>query len=327
VRGNARLDNARLDNAQSHYDKKSTMVEDFAERRILVTGASGFIGGHLCAKLSEAGALVTGVSRQARSEGALEWVTCDLSEEASVREVVQRVQPEIIYHLASQVTGARGREWVLPTFHANLASTVFLMSAALEVGVDRLVLAGSQEEPNGSNQETAPSSPYAAAKWAASAYAQMFHSLYALPVVTLRIFMVYGPGQKELKMLVPYTILESLGGRPVEIGSGVRRIDWVYVDDVIQAMLLAGITSEIEGASIEIGTGVFTSVREIVERIVDEIDPSLGIQFNPALDRKMEIERMADTSPALQLLGWKPEVSIACGLQRTIAYFRQTLKS
>lgn len=307
-------------------DDGDNMIERLAGTRVLVTGASGFIGGRLCMRLAEAGAEVTGLSRHPQPGGAIRWLACDVSDEAEVRKAVAEARPEIVYHLASHVAGARGAEWVAPTFHANLASTVYLMSAALEAGVSRFVQTGSQEEPDGAGGDTVPTSPYAAAKWAASAYARMFHALYDFPVVHLRVFMVYGPGQKDLKKLVPYTILEALAGRAPKIGSGTRRVDWVYVDDVVRAMLLAATAPGAAGKSVEIGTGVLTTVREVVEMAAAAANPAVVPEFGAAADRKMEVERAADPSPAKALLGWTPEVAVPEGLMRTAAWYRQALE-
>ena len=127
--------------------------------------------------------------------------------------VVSDVQPQIVFHLASHVAGARELQVVLPTFYDNLASTVHLLTAVTAAGCRRIVLASSSEEPQNSDDNTFPCSPYTAAKWASSMYGRMFHQLFQTPVVMPRIFMTYGPAQRDVHKLVPFVIRRLLRGR------------------------------------------------------------------------------------------------------------------
>ncbi len=302
------------------------MVEKLEGKRVLVSGASGFIGASLCSKLIENGAVVVGLSRKLQTSDRMEWLKCDVTDEASVRAAVFQAKPELIYHLASEVTGARDRDCVVPLFHANLSSTVYLMTAAADAGVERFIQTGSQEEPDGGNGEMTPTSPYAAAKWASSAYARMFHSLYDFGVVNLRVFMVYGPAQKDLRKLIPYCILQSLAGSPPKIGVGTRKVDWVYVADVVHAMLLAGTVPNIEGQTFEIGTGLLTSIREVVEKLVRFANPAVTAEFSTE-SRKMEIEYAADLRLAKSVLNWTPSVHLDEGLKRTAEWYAVNAKA
>src|ERR1700686_1113729 len=159
-------------------------MKRFAGVTVLVTGASGFIGSHLCRHLLQEGARVHAVSREQHSSGdeRLRWWQADVGQVSAVRELWQATRPEIVFHLASHVAGARELGKVLPTFYDNLASTVHLLTAATETGCRRLVVSNSSEEPQRFD-ETVPCSPYAAAKWSASAYGRMFHALFQTPVV------------------------------------------------------------------------------------------------------------------------------------------------
>ncbi len=296
------------------------MLEGLSGKRVLVSGASGFIGRVLCSKLLEIGAQVTGLSRQDQKSASIDWKKCDVTDEYAVRDAIFQSKPEVVYHLASEVTGSRDKHCVSRLFHANLASTIYMMTAASDAGVLRFVQAGSQEEPDNALGDIVPSSPYAAAKWASSAYARMFHNLYGLGIVHLRVFMVYGPGQTDLNKLIPYCILESLAGRAPKIGTGARMVDWVYVDDVVRGMLLAGIVPNIEGKSFELGTGKLTSVRETVELAVELANPEVTPEFS--IDsRKMESEYFAQWELSNQLLNWKPRVALQEGLRNTVQWY------
>src|SRR5271165_2707533 len=235
-----------------------------AGKGVLVTGGSGFIGTHLCRRLATCGAMIHAVSRQPRqSEGKnIRWWRADLGDIDAVRHVFKSIRPQIVFHLASRVVGSRELQVVLPTFQDNLASTVHLLTAATEAGCQRIVLASSSEEPQHLDDTTFPCSPYAAAKLASSLYGRMFCHLFQTPVVMPRIFMTYGPDQRDLQKLVPFVIRELLRGEAPKLSSGRRRADWIYVDDVVEGLLRAAITPGIEGCAFDLGTGGLTSVRE-----------------------------------------------------------------
>ena len=171
--------------------------------KVMVTGASGFLGMHLCRHLCQKNGEVHATSRTHRSnqkEGPI-WWQADLEDLESVRRLFMNVKPDIIFHLSGLASGIQTREFVLPTFHSLLASTVNLLSVATEFGCRRIVLPASLTEPPPDQAEIVPSSPYAAAKWASSAYGRMFHALYETPVVMARTFMTYGPGQDSQKVI------------------------------------------------------------------------------------------------------------------------------
>ena len=297
---------------------------NISSQRILVTGASGFIGSHLCRRLQTAGAEVHAVSRAGEPKGgsAARWWRADLAEPPAVRTILSDVRPNLIYHLASHVAGARDAGLVLPTFRSNLMSTINLLVAAHEFGCRRIVMTSSMEEPEPGHLDAAPSSPYAAAKWAASAYARMFHALFQLPVVLLRVFMVYGPGQRDLRKLVPYVTLSLLRGEAPKITSGSRPVDWIYVADVVEALLAAGRTSGLEGKTLDVGSGQLVPVREVVDLLVRLINPGLRPEFGAVPERPLEQVRTADTTASRALMAWGPTTPLEEGLRQTVEWFR-----
>ncbi len=301
----------------------------FFGQKILITGAHGFIGSHLSRRLHRDGAEVHALSRttQASDGTGLYWWQVDLAETEAVRELVRTIKPEIIFHLASHNVGARDLDLVLPTFRSNLMSTVNLFTAISEIGCRRVVLAGSMEEPEPGDTQAIPGSPYAAAKWASSAYARMFHALYQLPVVLLRIFMVYGPAEWHLRKIVPYVILSLLRGEVPHLSSGERQVDWVYVEDVVEGLLAAARAPGVEGRTIDVGSGELVSIRTLVEHLVRLINPQLQPLFGALLDRPLEQMRVANTAPAAALMGWEAATSLEEGLKRTVDWYEERLRA
>lgn len=302
---------------------------DLAGVRVLVTGASGFIGRALCRRLLELGARVHGAARRSPApfEGFAGFTRGDLAAPETARALVEEARPELVVHLASHVTGARDLGAVLPTFQGNLASTVALLVAAQEGGCRRVVLAGSLEEPEPGPEAPSPvpASPYAAAKGAAGAYARMFHTLYGTPVVSARVFMVYGPGQRDLAKLVPYVTLALLRGERPALGPGLREVDWIHVDDVVTGLLALATAPGIEGERLDLGSGRLVTVREVVERLAALVRPEADLGFGERPKRPLEVVRRADAETTYRRTGWRPELSLDEGLRGTVEWYREAL--
>jgi nucleoside-diphosphate-sugar epimerase len=291
----------------------------------LVTGASGFIGAATARRLRDAGAIVHGVFRRAQpeKEACTRWWQADLSDIAQVRALVAAVEPDIVFHLASLVSGDRGLDRVLPMLHANLLAAVNLLVATTERPPERLVLAGSLEEPQPDSAWAVPASPYAAAKLAAGAYARMCHALYGTPAVCLRLFMVYGPAQPDLSKLVPYVTLSLLRGEAPALSSGARPVDWVYVDDVVEALLAAAVTDGVEGRTLDVGSGELVTVRGVVERIARLVGTGITPGFGAVPARAFEQVRVADVAETAACLGWRARTPLEEGLARTVDWYRR----
>jgi nucleoside-diphosphate-sugar epimerase len=296
-------------------------------RRALVTGASGFIGSVLCRHLTQAGMEVNGVSRTERAvtDTCARWHTNRLDDIEAVRAMFKAARPDYVFHLSSHVAGSRAIDLVLPTFAANFASTVNLLTTATELGCERILLTGSLEEPEPGPDHAVPSSPYAAAKFAASAYGRMFHALYKTPVAILRLFMVYGPGQQDLRKLVPYVTLALLKGQTPELSSGVRKVDWIYVDDVAAGYLAAATATGVEGSTIDLGSGRLDTVRTVVEELVGLINPHVQPLFGSIPERALEQTRTADVERSFRRIGWRTQVSLHDGLRRTVEWYRDRM--
>jgi UDP-glucose 4-epimerase len=254
-----------------------------------------------------------------------QWIQRDLADTDSVQALFKEIRPDIIFHLTSHGVGTPGMELVLPTFRDDLLTTVNVLTAAGEIGCGRIILAASLEEPNLDNGEITPSSPYACAKWAGSAYARMFHKLYAMPVVITRPFMTYGPGQRPHK-LIPYTTLSLLRGESPRLSSGQRLVDWIYIDDVVDGFLAAAQACSVEGCTIDLGSGTLVSIRDVIVQLVELVGSEVQPLFGALGDRRMEQVRVADTAAAWTKLHWKPMIPLQKGLELTVDWFRLQLQ-
>lgn len=298
----------------------------FFQKNILVTGASGFIGGNLCNRLKEYHPNIIGVSRsrQIKNINVDKWVTGDLKDPGFTSSLLNRFKPDYIFHLASYVTGSRDIDEVQPTFHNILTSTVNILCNASKYSVKRLVIAGSLEEPGYEDEHDAvPVSPYAAAKLSCTHYAMMFYQLYETPVTIPRIFMVYGPGYQSEKRILPYLIHSLFNGKRPDVTSGRRLIDWIYIDDVINGLLSMAIEEKAIGNKIDLGTGKQLSIYDFCKKIEYKLNKLNHVNFGSKQDRKNERECQADINKSKELLGWEPLTSIDDGLEKTIQWYKK----
>jgi nucleoside-diphosphate-sugar epimerase len=307
-------------------------------KKVLVTGARGFIGSQLCKRLVVSGVELHAVSRQPPADkaawwqsiggdmsdvsrvAAIRWWDVDLIDLQATRELIRTVQPDTTYHLASLVMGSRNLEMVLPILQNNFLAAFNLLLSTAENHAGRIVLAGSNEEPD--EQYPLPSSPYAAAKGAASQYARMFRALYQTDVVIAKIAMVYGPAQADHTKLVPYVTTAFLRGEQPRLSSGIRPVDWIYVDDVVAGLIACADASGVEGRTLDLGSGEVVSIRDIVQQLRELIPGAPEPLFGAVPDRPLERVRKADVATSLELIGWSPSTTLQEGLRRTVDWFR-----
>lgn len=303
------------------------MTVGLSGRRVLVTGANGFLGSHLLARLVATGAQMDGVSRSSSAgrSADVRWWQLDLGDAHATARMISLVRPEFVFHLAGQTTADRHIDLVLPVFRSNLQGTINLLTAVARIEPARVILAGSLEEPGALDADPVPSSPYAATKWASTGYARMFHDLWGLPVTALRVSMAYGPGQRDMSKLIPYVISSLLEGRMPKLTSGTRKVDWVYVDDVVEAFVAAARSPGAAGAVMDIGSGSSVSIRATVDLVKQIMSPGLEVKFGACQDRPRDTGRLADISVARQLIGWEPSTDLQQGLGQTIRWYQDSL--
>jgi UDP-glucose 4-epimerase len=295
--------------------------------RVLVTGAGGFVGGRVCRRLATAGADVVGTSRSEPADlPDIEWIPGDLRDSDTASAVAREARPDVVVHLAGHVEGSPETGLLAPTLETNVLGTINLLQAALEAGARRVIVTGTMMEPDFGAARGVPNSPYAASKWASSAYARMFHAIYDLPVVILRLFMVYGPGQSEARKLIPFIIQSLLRGEEPELSSGRWEVDWVYIDDVVDAFLCAAVAGDIHGQTIDVGTGRLESVARVAQRLAAMIGGEVGVRLGARPDRPGELARTADVRRTEELIGWTPRVSLRDGLERTVDWHTRQLR-
>jgi UDP-glucose 4-epimerase len=290
-------------------------------RRYLVTGGRGFIGRHLLSRLTALGGEVHATARSSTppTDPGVRWWRVDLADAAATEALVTRVRPDVVLHLASRADGTRRLDAVLPILTDTLLTTVSVLAAAARLPRCKVVAAGSVED---GGHRPGVHSPYAASKAAAATYATLFHGLWQLDVTVLRLAMVYGPDDPNAHRLIPSVVAAFREGCRPAVSSGVRRIDWVYVDDVVDAFLAAADTADDaaeHGDVFDIGSGTLVSIRDTVRLVAAAMGTATAPAFGALADRPQEHDLCADPKPALAALGWRPRVGLAQGIARTVA--------
>lgn len=293
-------------------------------RRVLITGAGGFVGLHLCEALLGLGAEVHALSRNAESRGlpaGIKAHSVDLRSLNSVKYCLSHVKPEIVYHLASLVNTRQKLDLVLPTLKNNLVGSVNLFLVLAEEICERLVVVGSSEEPAAGRLGAAANSPYAAAKEAETDYARMFHNIFSLPVVLARPYMSYGPRQ-PVEKIIPYVITGLLTNVPPEISSGKRVCDPIYVQDLVMGLILSGFKPNLTGEAIDLGVGMGITIQDTVNLITELINGSVKPKFGAIPDRLYEAPQVANGDETFRLLGYRPHWTLRDGIKLTIEWYR-----
>jgi len=308
--------------------------------RVLVTGAGGFIGSHLCEQLIGTGAAVRGLVRY-RSQGrlgllqyvdpsvssAIEIVAGDLRDFDTVLCAASGCH--VIIHLGALISVPYSYERPREVAEINMLGALNVLLAGRDVGARRVVHISSSEvygtAVTPQVREDHPlqgQSPYAASKIGADKLAQSFHLSYGVPVVTLRPFNAYGPRQSG-RAIIPTIVAQALRGRVVRLGALDATRDFTFVTDVVRGIMAGASIAGIEGQEINLGSDTEVSVGDLVGRVAT----ILGRELEPRVEERRlrpprsEVTRLrADNTHARQRLGWQPTVGLDEGLRRVVGW-------
>lgn len=299
--------------------------------RFLVTGGAGFLGVGLANRLAADGHVVHALDDLSngdatRLDSRVAFTRGDVDNIPLLWSLLQDV--DCVYHLAARVSVPQSILYPRDYERVNVGGTVSLMEAMRDTGVGRVILTSSgavygaqPRQPVREDDVPNPDSPYAVSKWSAEQYIHTIGTLWGLETVALRIFNAYGPGQSlpvSHAPVVPRFLQQALTGGSIMIfGDGQQTRDYLFIDDVVEAMVRAAIAKGIDGAIINIGRGQETTVNELV----DQVEKATGRHVNVIRNAEKGggVSRLAaDISRAGKLLDFRPQIDLAAGLRLTI---------
>ena len=308
----------------------------------LVTGGGGFIGSHLVRRLLRDGARVRVLDNFAtgrRSNLAevldeVELIEGDLQSYERVHNAVRGC--EVAFHLGALPSVPRSIQDPLTSNATNVIGTLNVLLAARDEGLRRVVHASSsslygasRELPKQEQMPALPIAPYAVSKLAAEGYCRAFHEVYGLETVALRYFNVFGPGQdpqSQYAAVIPNFIVAALEGRsPLIHGDGEQSRDFTYVNNAVDANLLAASAPGAAGEAFNVACGERTTLNAIVARIADLCGHEVEAVHDDARPGDVR-HSLADIGKAREILGYEPQVGFEEGLRRTFAAYEEDVR-
>ena len=299
--------------------------------RFLVTGGAGFLGAALANRLARAGHTVRvlddlSAGDPARLDPQVLFTRGDVSDVPKLWTLLQGV--DCVYHLAARVSVPESILYPREYNAVNVGGTVAVMEAMRDAGVKRVVLASSgavygeqEHQPVREDMRSNPGSPYAVSKLAAEHYVRTIGRLWGIETVILRVFNAYGPGQllpPAHPPVIPQLIKQAIGGGSLVVfGDGKQSRDFVFVDDVMDALVAASIAQDVERQLINIGSGMAVSINTLADKIAHTIGRKVNVLRSDA--QTGGVSRLcADIGKARRLLNFAPKIDLDTGLRLTL---------
>lgn len=299
--------------------------------RFLITGAAGFLGSALSNRLAAEGHTVLGLDDLSTGDPkvlnpAVQFARGDVNDRPKLWTLLQGV--DCVYHLAARVIVPESILYPREYNQVNVGGTVTLMEATRDVGVRRVVLISSgtvygnqAAQPVVETAIPNPRSPYAVSKLAAEYYTRTIGALWGIETVSLRVFNAYGPGQHHPPVhtpVIPNFLRQAWENGTIVIhGNGEQTRDYVYVDDVVNAMVSAATAPEVNTLTINVGSGTEVSVRELARLAAEVTGGHPEVVYNPRNEGGLS-RLQADLTLAREKLGYEPRTSLIEGLKITL---------
>lgn len=318
---------------------------NWQNKRVLVTGAGGFIGSHLTEHLGELGAKVKAFVRyNSRNDWGLlellpreklneiEVIMGDLRDSDAIRRVVK--DTEIVFHLGSVIAIPYSYIHPRETIETNVIGALNVLTSARESSVEKVIHTSTSEVygtaqyvPMNEKHPLQGQSPYSASKIGADMIAESFYRSFKVPVAIIRPFNVYGPRQSA-RAVIPTIISQALTKDRIFLGSLHPTRDYTYIDDIVEAFIKVVESPSSIGEVINIGSNFEISIGDIAKKVIVATGKNNEIVTDPRRIRpeKSEVEKLwCDNTKAKKLLGWEPKVSVDEGLRRTIEWMSDNI--
>ncbi|HVY08675.1 MAG TPA: NAD-dependent epimerase/dehydratase family protein [Mycobacteriales bacterium] len=311
-------------------------------KRVLITGASGFIGSHLTRRLVKEGAKVHGLTSTVSSvyparlldiRDSITLHEASLDDRGAMELLADEVKPEYVFHLGAYTHVGKSWNRVDECIQTNIQGTVNLLMAVERTGFTRFLNTGTSEiygdieVPFREDATVHPISPYSVSKHAAEEYCRLFADARDLPLVRVRPFNAYGPMQSPDRV-IPEIISRAVQKQPLKMTQGTQTREFNYVEDLADGFVALATAPGIDGDLFNLGCGREVSMRDIAVTILRLMGDPITPEFGALPERPIEIYRMhADVTKTRDRVGWTATISLEDGLQRTIDWYRDALAS
>ena len=318
---------------------------NWEDKKVLITGAGGFIGSHLCEKLVRIGCNVTSfVHYNSRNDwGMLEHLPSEIKDNMEV--IPGDIQDpyftekavcgkEIVFHLGALIPIPYSYEAPLSYIKTNVEGTLNILEASLKNHIEKVVHTStsevygtSQYVPIDERHPLQGQSPYSASKIGADKIAESFYLSFDLPISTIRPFNVYGPRQSA-RAVIPAIISQALSNKVINLGSLEPTRDFTFVSDTVDGFIKIAESEKSIGKVINIGSNIEISIGNLANKIISIMGRQVKIESEDKRKRpsKSEVERLiCDNKKSKELLGWEPRISLEQGLKQTIDYIKSSL--
>ncbi len=316
-------------------------------KRVLVTGAGGFIGSHLTQQLVENGAQVRAFVRyNSRADIGLlnqlppetleqiEIISGDLRDSDAIVQAVQDV--DTVFHLGALISIPYSYQHPREVVETNVIGTLNVLMACRDQHIPRVIHTSTSEVygtalrvPIDEEHPLQGQSPYSASKIGADKLAESFYCTYELPVVTVRPFNTFGPRQSS-RAVIPTIITQALTQDVIHLGSLETKRDFTYVSDTVNGFIKAALANAVEGQTFNLGTGSEVTIGDLAQEIINLVGRPVQIEVDPQRLRpgKSEVMRLLSNNQlAFEKIGWQPEVSLEEGLSNTIRWIQNHLEN
>ena len=309
------------------------------EGKVVITGGTGFLMSHVSEKLAEQGkeivlfdnneqhALPEYIKEFLNKRKNVTYIQGDTRDKAAVDAAIK--DAEIVYHFAALMgTASRFKEWQIPTVEVNVIGTINVLEASLNAGVKYYI---HPPRPALAVWLT----PYIISKTAQTLFTQMYHVVYGLPTIGHNIANAYGPRERPIlnpnpsrphegRKFIASSIIAALKNEPVIVfGDGEQSSDFVYIDDVVEALLT--LKESAIGQVVDIGTGISTPVKDVAALIIKLTNSKSKIEYLPMRTGEAKLHTKSDLANAKKYLSWEPKTSLDEGLRKTIPYYAKLL--
>lgn len=321
-----------------YYLEEFHLTRYFDGKRVLITGANGFLGSHIVERMISQNADLSVIVRESsdlwRIEEHIKGIrifNADMQDFTAIYECVKTIRPDVIFHMAAYGVDSRQKD-VFTAIYSNLLGTVNILVSAGKAGCPRLINSGTSMQygnKEGKVDEDAsynPNNIYGSTKAASTIMAHQLAADLGIGIVTIIPFGVFGEKEGSYKFF-PHVILSALNNREINLTSCEQYRDYCYVENIIDGFLIAAQAQQIKSEIFNIGNGFTQPLKYYVDLIIKEVNSAAKINYGVLEQRKNDLwNPLPNVGKINGTLGWKPKISIEDGIRSTVRWYKENYR-